>query len=194
MAAGGSLVARRTAPERVLASHAPCACWSLVVLARWTSGHSTNQTKQHHDASAGSTLVGLQMAEPLRAPQRRAAHRQRALRLIHREVCTHNHLLLRRDAAAGRGEHDAGVGRVVHAHYSASTALCTPPRSYVACTPDAKRPMHLVPPMQISEITDSAFCKKRARGVGLGAMLVEQGGAADEGGGDSPSSSAFLQL
>eukprot|EP01043_Picozoa_sp_COSAG02_P042254 COSAG02_NODE_3577_length_6537_cov_17.172414_2_plen_126_part_00 len=26
------------------------------------------------------------------------------------------------------------------------------------------------------------------------AMLVEQGGAADEGGGDSPSSSAFLQL
>ena len=57
-----------------------------------------------------------------------------------------------------------------------------------------KTPMHLVPPMQISEITDSAFCKKRARGAGLGAMLVEQGGAADEGGGDSPSSSAFLQL
>ena len=54
--------------------------------------------------------------------------------------------------------------------------------------------MHLVPPMQISEITDSAFCKKRARGAGLGVVLVEQGGAADEGGGDSPSSSAFLQL
>ena len=53
------------------------------------------------------------------------------------------------------------------------------------------QPMHLVAPMQI---TDSAFCKKRARGAGLGAMLVEQGGAADEGGGDSPSSSAFLQL
>eukprot|EP01043_Picozoa_sp_COSAG02_P020271 COSAG02_NODE_997_length_15333_cov_13.688526_1_plen_50_part_00 len=28
--------------------------------------------------------------------------------------------------------------------------------------------------MQISEITDSAFCKKRARGAGLGVMLVEQ--------------------
>eukprot|EP01043_Picozoa_sp_COSAG02_P095812 COSAG02_NODE_32143_length_521_cov_1.414692_2_plen_64_part_01 len=36
-----------------------------------------------------------------------------------------------------------------------------------------KRPMHLVPPMQISEITDSAFCKKRARGAGLGVVLVE---------------------
>ena len=48
--------------------------------------------------------------------------------------------------------------------------------------------------MQISEITDSAFCKKRAHGAGLGVVLVEQGGAADEGGGDSPSSSAFLQL
>ena len=55
----------------------------------------------------------------------------------------------------------------------------------------AKAPMHARPTMQI---TDSAFCKKRARGAGLGAMLVEQGGAADEGGGDSPSSSAFLQL
>jgi hypothetical protein len=51
--------------------------------------------------------------------------------------------------------------------------------------------MHAGP--TIMQITDSAFCKKRASG--LGAMLVhmEQGGAADEGGGDSPSSSAFLQ-
>jgi hypothetical protein len=55
-----------------------------------------------------------------------------------------------------------------------------------------KRPMHLEAPMQI---TDSAFCKKRAAAAaGLGVMLVEKGGAADEGGGDSPSSSAFLQL
>ncbi len=60
------------------------------------------------------------------------------------------------------------------------------PRAY------AKAPMHARPGMQI---TDSAFCKKRAAARGcMGAMLVEQGGAADEGGGDSPSSSAFLQL
>jgi hypothetical protein len=36
--------------------------------------------------------------------------------------------------------------------------------------------------------------QKARRGARLGVMLVEQGGAADEGGGDSPSSSAFLQL
>jgi hypothetical protein len=36
--------------------------------------------------------------------------------------------------------------------------------------------------------------QKARRGAGLGVMLVEQGGAADEGGGDSPSSSALLQL
>ena len=36
-----------------------------------------------------------------------------------------------------------------------------------------KRPMHQVPPMQISEITDSAFCKKRARGAGLGVVLTQ---------------------
>ncbi len=36
--------------------------------------------------------------------------------------------------------------------------------------------------------------QKARRGVGLGVMLVEHGGAADEGGGDSPSSSTFLQL
>ena len=38
------------------------------------------------------------------------------------------------------------------------------------------------------------FCKKRDLAAGLGVMLVGKGGAADEGGGDSPSSSGFLQL
>ena len=37
------------------------------------------------------------------------------------------------------------------------------------------------------------FCKKRDLAAGLGVMLVGKGGAADEGGGDSPSSSGFLQ-
>lgn len=36
----------------------------------------------------------------------------------------------------------------------------------------AKAPMHARPTMQI---TDSAFCKKRAAARGLGVMLVEQG-------------------
>ena len=56
-----------------------------------------------------------------------------------------------------------------------------------------KEPMHSVGPMQM---TARAFCKKRAirPAAGLGVMLVGKGGVADEAGGDSPSSSGFLQL
>lgn len=54
-----------------------------------------------------------------------------------------------------------------------------------------KEPMHAGPPMQM---TARAFCKKRDPAAGLGVMLVGKGGVADEGGGDSPSSSGFLQL
>jgi hypothetical protein len=51
-----------------------------------------------------------------------------------------------------------------------------------------------VAPMQNFGNYRLGILQKARRGAGLGVMLVEQGGAADEGGGDSPSSSAFLQL
>ena len=37
------------------------------------------------------------------------------------------------------------------------------------------------------------FCKKARRGAGLGVMLVGEGGADGEGGGDSACSFGFLQ-
>ena len=54
-----------------------------------------------------------------------------------------------------------------------------------------KAPMHVGTPMQMIA---RAFCKMRDLVAGLGVMLVGKGGVADEGGGDSPSSSGFLQL
>ena len=53
------------------------------------------------------------------------------------------------------------------------------------------RPRHPCKPMHSRA---RIFCKKRDPAAGLGVMLVGKGGVADEGGGDSPSSSGFLQL
>ena len=52
--------------------------------------------------------------------------------------------------------------------------------------------------MNLIRVCMTIFQPRRARasraGVGLGVMLVEEGGADGEAGGDSPSSSAKLQL
>ena len=59
-------------------------------------------------------------------------------------------------------------------------------------TPSLKRRCMQSPPCM--QMTARAFCKKRDPAARLGVMLVRKGGVADEGGGDSPSNSGFLQL
>ena len=67
-----------------------------------------------------------------------------------------------------------------------------PGASILRCTPTVKR--RGIRPCTAMQFRARGFCKKRDLAAGLGVMLVDEGGADGEAGGDSPSSSAKLQL